>query len=88
MPSEQNYILESNEYMNSDKIPCIIYADIGYLIKEIDGYANNKTNLQQQKQVRIFLVDIQCQQFGHFIIYKASILYITEKIVSKGFVNL
>ena len=35
--------------MNSDKIPCIIYADIGYLIKEIDGYANNKTNLQQQK---------------------------------------
>ena len=28
MPSEKDDILEFNQYMKSDKIPCIIYADI------------------------------------------------------------
>ena len=28
MPSEKDNILEFNQYMKSDKIPCIIYADI------------------------------------------------------------
>ena len=28
MPSEKDNILEFNQYMKSDKIPCIIYDDI------------------------------------------------------------
>ena len=27
--------------MKSDQPPCIIYADLEYLIKQIDGWANN-----------------------------------------------
>ena len=35
--------------MKSDTMPCIIYADIESLIKEIDGCANDPEILQQQK---------------------------------------
>ena len=38
-------------------------------------------NLQQQKQVNIFLADIQCQIYGHLIIQKTDIVYIVKKIV-------
>ena len=41
MPSENNNILEFNQYMKSDKMPYIIYADIETLSKKIDGCANN-----------------------------------------------
>ena len=34
MPSEKNNILEFNQYMNSDKMAFIIYADIESLIKK------------------------------------------------------
>ena len=34
MPSEKDNILKFNQYMKSDKIPYIIYADIEYLIKK------------------------------------------------------
>ena len=40
-PSEKDNILEFNQYMKSDKMPYIIYADIESLIKKMDGYANN-----------------------------------------------
>ena len=40
MPLEQDNILESNQHMKSDKMPCIIYADIESLIRKIDGCAN------------------------------------------------
>ena len=33
-----------NQYMKSDKMVCIIYADIESLIKKIDGCANNPEN--------------------------------------------
>ena len=47
MPSEKDEILEFNQYMKSDKMPRIIYAEIESLIKKkIDGCAKN---LQQQK---------------------------------------
>ena len=65
MSTEKDYILEFSQYMNSDKTLYIINADIESLIKKIDGCANNseiiQKILQQQKLVRIFLVDIQCQ---------------------------
>ena len=45
MPTEKDHILEFNQYMKSDKMQCIIYADIESLIKKIDGCANNPENL-------------------------------------------
>ena len=41
MPSGKDNILEFNQYMKSDKMPYIIYADIESLIKKTDGYVNN-----------------------------------------------
>ena len=42
MPSEKNNILEFRQYMKSDKMPYIIYADIESLFRNIDRYANNQ----------------------------------------------
>ena len=45
MLSEKNNILEFNQYIKSNKMPYIIYADIGFLIfKKIDRCANNPEN--------------------------------------------
>ena len=45
MLSEKNSILEFNQYIKSNKMPYIIYADIGFLIfKKIDRCANNPEN--------------------------------------------
>ena len=41
MPSEKGNILQFNQYMKSDKMPHIIYANVESLIKKIDGCANN-----------------------------------------------
>ena len=41
MPSEKDNILEFNQYMKSDKMPYIIYADIESLIRKTDGCTNN-----------------------------------------------
>ena len=49
MPSENDYILVFNQYIKSDKMPHIIYADIGSLIKKIDGCANNPENSSTTK---------------------------------------
>ena len=51
MPSEKEKILEFNQYMKSDKIPCIIYADIESLIRKIDRCANNPENSSTTKIV-------------------------------------
>ena len=40
-PSGKYNILEFNQYMKSDKMPYIIYADTESLTKEVDGYVNN-----------------------------------------------
>ena len=44
---EKSTILEFNQYMKSDKMPYIIYADIESLIKRKDGCANIQKILQQ-----------------------------------------
>ena len=41
MPSEKENMLAFKHYMKSDKMPCIIYADIESLIKKINGCENN-----------------------------------------------
>ena len=49
MQSEKNEILEFNQYMKSDKMPNIIYAEIRSLIKKIDGCTNNPENSSTTK---------------------------------------
>ena len=44
IPSEKDNILEFNQYIKSDKMPYIIFADIESLIKKIDGCENNPEN--------------------------------------------
>ena len=41
MPSKKGNILAFNQYMKSDKMPYIIYADIESFITEKDGCLNN-----------------------------------------------
>ena len=41
MPLEKKKTLTFNQYTKSDKVPYIIYADIKYLTKKIDGCKNN-----------------------------------------------
>ena len=41
MPSEKDKILGFDQYMKSDKMPYIIYADVESLIKKPNGCANN-----------------------------------------------
>ena len=41
MPKEKDNKSKFNQYMKSDKIPYIVYANTESLIKKIDGYANN-----------------------------------------------
>ena len=68
MSSEKDNILEFNQLMKSYKMPYIIYADMEFLIKKkMDMQITEKT-IQQQKQMSILLVDIQCQQLGRLII--------------------
>ena len=42
-------ILEFNQYIKSDKMPYIIYADIEYFIRKIDGCANSPENSSTTK---------------------------------------
>ena len=49
MPSEKNNILEFHQYMRSDKMPYIIYADIESLIRKIDRCANNPEKFSTTK---------------------------------------
>ena len=49
LPAEKDNTLEFNQYMKSDKIPNIIYADIESLIKKLDGCANNAENSSTTK---------------------------------------
>ena len=49
MSTEKNEILEFNQYMKSDKISYIIYADIESLIRKIEGCANKPENSSEIK---------------------------------------
>ena len=49
MPSEKDNILESNQYMKSNKMSYIICANIESLIKKIDRCANNPANSSTTK---------------------------------------
>ena len=49
MPSGKDSILEFNQYMKSDKMLYIVYADIESLVTKIDGCANNPENSLKTK---------------------------------------
>ena len=44
MPYDDTKILEFNQYKKSDIVPFIIYADLEFVIKKIDGCKNNHEN--------------------------------------------
>ena len=67
--------------MKSDKTPCIIYADLESLIKKLATVKVIQKSFQQQKQVNIFVVDIQCQLYRSLIPQKISMVSIAVKIV-------
>ena len=71
--------------MKSDKMPYIIYADIESLIKKQMNVQIISEILQQQKQMNIFLANIQCQQFGQLITERTNIIYTAEKDCMKKF---
>ena len=78
MSSEKDNILQFEQYMKSDKMSYVIYADIMLIKRKMDAQIihkvlhqkkqTNKQTIKKPKQVNIFLLDIQCQQFGHLII--------------------
>ena len=47
--SKKDNTLESNQYMKSDKIPYIIYYNTEFLLKKLDGHANNWANSSTAK---------------------------------------
>ena len=67
MPSGKDNILEFSQYMKSNKMPYIIYADIEPLVKKIDGCANNQencstTNFEKKKMIPLSKEEIQSHQ--------------------------
>ena len=78
MQNQKNNILEFNQCMKSDKY---IYTDIESLIKKQVTAKIIQKNFQQQKYRNIFLADFQYQLFGHLIIQKISIIYMSEMYV-------
>ena len=49
MPSGKDNVLEFKQYMKSDNMPYIIYADIESLIKKVHACANNSENSSTTK---------------------------------------
>ena len=49
MLSEKDNMLEFNQYMKSDKVPCIIHDDIESEIEKINGCASNPENSSTTK---------------------------------------
>ena len=49
MPSEKGKILEINQHIKLDKMPYIIYTDMEFLIKQVDGCASSPENSSTTK---------------------------------------
>ena len=88
MQSENDNELEFNKYMKSDKMPCIIYADMEFLIKKIDGCADNPENSSATKVGEHIPCGYSMSTIWAFNNVETSIPHIVGKIVWKIFVNL
>ena len=49
MPSEDTKNFRCNQYQTSQKVPCIVYADLECIIEKIDECKNNLQNLSTTK---------------------------------------
>ena len=49
MASEKDKTCKSNQYMTSDEMPYIIYADVESLNRKADGCADNPENSSAKK---------------------------------------
>ena len=86
MPSENDKMLNFNQYMKSDKIPYIIYVGIQYLIKKIAGCTNNPESSSTKRLGELVPCRYSMIIFGAFdSIEKTNILHIVEKIAWKCF---
>ena len=65
MPSEDNKILEFNQYQKSDKAPSIIYVDLECLIGKIDGCKNNSENSSTTKVGKHIPSGFSISQYHH-----------------------
>ena len=84
MPSEKNEILEFNQYMKSDKMPYISYADTESLIKKIDGCANNPETSSTTKIGEYFPCGYSMSTiWGFYHIEKKHCLYHGEDCMKK-----
>ena len=81
MPSEKNNVSEFNQYMKSEKIPYIIYADIESLIKIIGGCANDPENSSTTKTGEDIPCGYSMSTIKTFINTEKSILFTMLKIV-------
>ena len=88
MPSEKDKILEFKQYMKSNEMPCIIYADIELLIRKIDGCENNPKKSSTTKIAEHIPCGYSMSTIWVFSHIEDNILYILEKIVWKSFGNL
>ena len=51
---EDTKMIEFNQFQKSDRASFIIYTDLEWIIKKIDGCKNNPDNSSTKKQVNIF----------------------------------
>ena len=65
MPSEETNILEFNQYRKPDKIPSIVYVDLGSLIKKVDGC---KTKPEKSSTTNVFPVGNHCVRYRHLML--------------------
>ena len=84
---EDTKMIEFNQFQKSDRAPFIIYTDLEWIIKKIDGCKNNPENSSTKKQVNIFHYVFQWLQYLHLEANKKSMMYREVKTVWKSFVN-
>ena len=63
MPSDDTKILEFNQYLNSDKAPFVIYADLECIIKKNDACRNNPEKSSASKLSAHIPSVFQCLQY-------------------------
>ena len=87
MPSEDDKLLEFNQYMKLGKMPYFIYGDTESLFKRIDGCANNPENSSTTKIGEHILCGYSMSTIWTFD-HIENKHYVMENTASKSFVNL
>ena len=80
MPSEDNKILEFNQYQKSDKAPFITYADLECIIEKNGGCKNNPENISTTKVCEHIPSGFSMATISSFRIIKTSMMHTEVKI--------